>query len=95
VDKKAGLNQAFRTADDVLRQGIQGISELITTPGLVNLDFADVRSIMADGGPALMAIGRSSGENRAPRGGGACHPQRAAGCFDRRGALDHLQHPWR
>lgn len=65
VDKKAGLNQAFRTADDVLRQGIQGISELITTPGLVNLDFADVRSIMADGGPALMAIGRSSGEGRA------------------------------
>jgi cell division protein FtsZ len=65
VDKKAGLNQAFRTADDVLRQGIQGISELITIPGLINLDFADVRSIMADGGPALMAIGRGSGENRA------------------------------
>ncbi|MGL4649991.1 MAG: cell division protein FtsZ, partial [Caldilineaceae bacterium] len=65
VDKKVGLNQAFRTADDVLRQGIQGISELITIPGLINLDFADVRSIMQDGGPALMAIGRSSGENRA------------------------------
>ncbi len=65
VDKKAGLNVAFRTADDVLRQGIQGISELITIPGLINLDFADVRSIMQDGGPALMAIGRSSGENRA------------------------------
>jgi cell division protein FtsZ len=65
VDKKAGLNQAFRVADDVLRQGIQGISELITIPGLINLDFADVRSIMQDGGPALMAIGRSSGDNRA------------------------------
>lgn len=65
VDKKAGLNQAFRTADDVLRQGIQGISELITIPGLINLDFADVRSIMADGGPALMAIGRGQGEGRA------------------------------
>ncbi len=65
VDKKAGLNVAFRTADDVLRQGIQGISELITIPGLINLDFADVRSIMQDGGPALMAIGRSTGENRA------------------------------
>jgi len=65
VDKKAGLNSAFRTADDVLRQGIQGISELITLPGLINLDFADVRSIMQDGGPALMAIGRGSGENRA------------------------------
>ncbi len=65
VDKKVGLNQAFRTADDVLRQGIQGISELITIAGLINLDFADVRSIMQDGGPALMAIGRASGENRA------------------------------
>lgn len=65
VDKKAGLNVAFRTADDVLRQGIQGISELITIPGLINLDFADVRSIMQDGGPALMAIGRGAGEGRA------------------------------
>lgn len=65
VDKKAGLNVAFRTADDVLRQGIQGISELITIPGLINLDFADVRSIMQDGGPALMAIGRGTGEGRA------------------------------
>jgi len=65
VDKKVGLNQAFRTADDVLRQGIQGISELITIPGLINLDFADVRAIMQDGGPALMAIGRASGDTRA------------------------------
>lgn len=65
VDRKASINTAFQAADDVLRQGIQGISELITVPGLVNLDFADVRSIMLEGGPALMAIGRCGGENRA------------------------------
>jgi len=65
VDKKASIQQAFGVADDVLRQGIQGISELITVPGLINLDFADVRSIMAEGGAALMAIGRASGDNRA------------------------------
>lgn len=65
ADKKVSLQNAFRTADDVLRQGIQGISELITTPGLINLDFADVRTIMSTGGAALMAIGRASGENRA------------------------------
>lgn len=65
VDKKASIQDAFRVADDVLRQGIQGISELITVPGLINLDFADVRSIMAEGGAALMAIGRASGDNRA------------------------------
>jgi cell division protein FtsZ len=65
VDKKAGLTEAFRTADDVLRQGIQGISELITVPGLINLDFADVRSIMSGGGTSLMSVGMASGENRA------------------------------
>ncbi len=65
LDQKTSVKQAFSAADDVLRQGIQGISELITVPGLINLDFADVRSIMLDGGAALMAIGRSSGENRA------------------------------
>ncbi len=65
VDKKLSINQAFRMADDVLRQGIQGISELITVPGLINLDFADVRSVMLDGGAALMAIGKGSGEGRA------------------------------
>jgi cell division protein FtsZ len=65
VDKKAAINHAFRTADDVLRQGIQGISELITVPGLINLDFADVRSVMIEGGSALMAIGKGEGENRA------------------------------
>lgn len=65
VDKRASLLDAFSVADDVLRQGIQGISELITVPGLINLDFADVRTIMSEGGAALMAVGRGSGENRA------------------------------
>ena len=65
VDKRASLEEAFLTADDVLRQGIQGISELITVPGRINLDFADVRTIMSEGGAALMAVGRGSGENRA------------------------------
>ena len=59
------VDEAFRLADDVLRQGIQGISELITLPGEINLDFADVRRVMQDAGPALLAIGRASGENRA------------------------------
>jgi cell division protein FtsZ len=65
VDRKTSVQDAFRVADDVLRQGIQGISELITVPGLINLDFNDVRSIMAEGGAALMAIGFGSGDNRA------------------------------
>jgi cell division protein FtsZ len=65
VDKKASMTDAFRTADDVLRQGIQGISELITVPGLINLDFADVRSIMSSGGNALMSVGSATGETRA------------------------------
>lgn len=65
VNKRATLQEAFSVADDVLRQGIQGISELITIPGLINLDFADVRSIMSEGGAALMAVGEASGEERA------------------------------
>ena len=65
VDKRASLQESFRLADDVLRQGIQGISELITVPGLINLDFADVRTIMSEGGAALMAVGKGSGEDRA------------------------------
>jgi cell division protein FtsZ len=65
VDKRASLQDAFSVADDVLRQGIQGISELITVPGLINLDFADVRTIMSEGGAALMAVGRSTGDERA------------------------------
>ncbi len=64
-DKRSSLLQSFRMADDVLRQGIQGISELITVPGLINLDFADVKSIMSVGGAALMAVGHGTGEDRA------------------------------
>jgi cell division protein FtsZ len=64
-DEKATVEEAFRSADDVLLQGIQGISEIITLPGEINLDFADVRKIMSEAGPALMAIGRASGANRA------------------------------
>jgi len=67
ADRRASLQDAFRLADDVLRQGIQGISELITVPGLINLDFADVRTIMSEGGAALMAVGRASGEDRAAK----------------------------
>jgi cell division protein FtsZ len=65
VEKKTSVVDAFRMADDILRQGVQGITDLITVPGLVNLDFADVRTIMRDAGSALMGIGIASGENRA------------------------------
>jgi len=65
ADRRMSLKDSFKLADDVLRQGIQGISELITTPGLINLDFADVQTIMSMGGAALMAIGHGRGENRA------------------------------
>lgn len=65
VDKKTSLLDAFRIVDDVLRQGVQGISELITVPGLINVDFADVKTIMHDTGSALMGIGIGSGDNRA------------------------------
>jgi cell division protein FtsZ len=67
ADKRASLQQAFSLADDVLRQGIQGISELITVPALINLDFADVRAVMSEGGAALMAVGRATGDDRARR----------------------------
>ncbi|CDI49211.1 cell division protein FtsZ [Clostridium tetani] len=65
VDKKTTLMDSFKLADDVLRQGVQGISDLITIPGLVNLDFADVKTIMTDRGLAHMGVGRGSGDNRA------------------------------
>jgi len=65
VDKKTTLLESFRIVDDVLRQGVQGISELITIPGLINVDFADVKTIMKDTGSALMGIGTGTGENRA------------------------------
>lgn len=65
IDRKTSLVDAFATVDDVLRQGVQGISDLITTPGLVNVDFADIKTIMESGGPALMGIGKATGNERA------------------------------
>src|SRR5438034_779503 len=65
VERQTSVVDAFRMADDILRQGVQGITDLITEPGLINLDFADVRTVMRDAGSALMGIGRASGENRA------------------------------
>ena len=65
VEKKTSMIEAFKIADDVLRQGVQGISDLIAIPGLINLDFADVRAIMTNAGSALMGIGQASGEDRA------------------------------
>ncbi|MDR7482782.1 MAG: cell division protein FtsZ [Armatimonadota bacterium] len=67
IDRQATVIEAFRTADDVLRQGVQGIADLITIPGLINLDFADVRTIMAEAGAALIGIGVGAGEDRAVR----------------------------
>ncbi|MGH2500299.1 MAG: cell division protein FtsZ [Candidatus Limnocylindria bacterium] len=66
VEKKTSMVDAFRIVDDVLRQGVQGISDLITVPGLINLDFADVKAIMTNAGSALMGIGHGTGETRAP-----------------------------
>src|SRR5437764_3334019 len=65
VERRTTILEAFREADNVLRQGVQGITDLITIPGLINLDFADVRTIMTDAGSALMGIGQAGGENRA------------------------------
>ncbi|HTQ11860.1 MAG TPA: cell division protein FtsZ [Fimbriimonadaceae bacterium] len=65
VDKKASMKDAFAAADDVLRQGVQGISDIIVLPGMINVDFADVRTVMSNAGVALMGLGRASGENRA------------------------------
>lgn len=65
IDKKTSLLDAFKTADDVLRQGVQGISEIITVPGIINADFADVKAVMANAGSALMGIGTATGENKA------------------------------
>jgi len=65
IDRNTPLMEAFKVADDVLRQGVQGISDLITVHGLINLDFADVKAVMSNAGSALMGIGRASGENRA------------------------------
>jgi cell division protein FtsZ len=64
AEKRTSMMDAFKMADDILRKGVQGITDLITVPGLINLDFADVRTIMQDSGSALMGIGESSSENR-------------------------------
>jgi len=71
VEKSATVVEAFRIADDVLRQGVQGIADLITVPGLINLDFADVRTVMAEAGSALIGIGVASGEGRAAKAANA------------------------
>lgn len=65
VDRRVGLDSAFKLADDVLKHGIQAIAEVITVPGIINLDFADVRAVMKDAGPAWMSIGKGTGQNRA------------------------------
>jgi cell division protein FtsZ len=65
LDQRTSMVEAFGVADDVLRQGVQGVSDLVTLPGIINLDFADVRTIMAEAGPALLGIGMGTGENRA------------------------------
>jgi cell division protein FtsZ len=65
LEQTTTMVEAFKVADDVLRQGVQGISDLVTLPGLINLDFADVRTIMADAGPSLLGIGMAIGDNRA------------------------------
>jgi len=65
IDKKVSLLNAFEIVDDVLRQAVQGISDLITHPGIINLDFADIKTVMENAGPAIMGIGRATGENRA------------------------------
>ncbi|MBA2241169.1 MAG: cell division protein FtsZ [Solirubrobacterales bacterium] len=65
VERRTSVQEAFQMADDILRQGVQGITDLITTPGQINLDFADVRTVMADAGSAMMGVGHAGGENRA------------------------------
>jgi cell division protein FtsZ len=65
VERRTSISEAFRMADDILRQGVQGITDLITTPGQINLDFADVRAVMSEAGSAMMGIGAAAGENRA------------------------------
>jgi cell division protein FtsZ len=65
VERQTSVQEAFRMADDILRQGVQGITDLITTPGQINLDFADVRTVMSDAGSAMMGVGAASGESRA------------------------------
>ena len=88
LDKQTSMVEAFRVADDVLRQGVQGISDLITLPGLINLDFADVRTIMADAGNALLGIGMGSGREARRRRRRAGDVLAAAGDDARRREVD-------
>ncbi len=88
LDKSTSMVEAFRVADDVLRQGVQGISDLITLPGLINLDFADVRTIMAEAGQALLGIGMGTGEHRAMDAVEHAHRVAAARDLARGRALD-------
>ena len=92
VEKQTSLVDAFRMADDVLRQGVQGITDLITVPGLVNLDFADVRTIMRDAGSALMGIGIGLGREPRRRGGPRRRLVAAARVVDRGRDRDPAQH---
>ena len=78
VERRTSIIEAFKIADDVLRQGVQGITDLITVPGLINLDFADVRTIMKDAGSALMGIGVAGGENRAVEAARAASARRCS-----------------
>ncbi len=92
VEKRTSVTDAFRMADDILRQGVQGITDLITVPGLVNLDFADVRTIMRDAGSALMGIGSASGENRASEAARAAVSSPLLETVDRRRHRHPAQH---
>ena len=92
VEKRTSIIEAFKVADDVLRQGVQGITDLITVPGLINLDFADVRTIMRNAGSALMGIGVASGENRGVEAAKYGHLLAAARVVHRRGHGHPAQH---
>ena len=88
IDRRTSMLDAFRIADDVLRQGVQGISDLISVPGLINADFADVKTIMSNAGSALMGIGTAKGDN----GGGSGNQEPVAGSLDRRRPGRTVQH---
>jgi len=92
IDRSVTIVEAFRVADDVLRQGVQGIADLITVPGLINLDFADVRTVMAEAGSALIGIGVASGEDRALRAAQAavCSPLLETSMNGARGVLINI-----
>ncbi|MCX6375080.1 MAG: cell division protein FtsZ [Armatimonadetes bacterium] len=92
TEKKSTLLEAFRMADDVLRQGVQGISDIITIPGMINVDFADVKAVMSDAGSALMGIGQASGEHRAVEAAQAaiCSPLLEATLEGARGILFNI-----